>query len=226
MDAEEFKRISIAVTAAITRVLSKGSDDIFKPPIFSHSIENELLTVHAEAFREEAHSRAVKFLKSANLEQCRVGPTRRGLVAKDENTFRQVAWLDPFDAVNYLAAAMMVFPKIEAARIPARDKIVHSHRLSQVDGGVFDEAFGYDSFRSTSSDISKNRIGQWKVVTDIANFFDRIGNHSLENHLLDIGCDKKYVTLLRGCYFSGVVIAEASAFLSVLTQAVYFLRRH
>jgi hypothetical protein len=66
---------------------------------------------------------------------------------------------------------------------------------------VFDPAFGYDSFRAQSSALSKDRIGKWKVVTDISNFFDRIGNHTLENHLLNIGCAKRYVDLLKEMLF-------------------------
>jgi retron-type reverse transcriptase len=197
LNQEEFARLSAAVDLAIARVLSKGSDDVFKPPIFSHSIESEILASNAAAFRNQARSQTIEFLKSANLERDRIGPARRGLVTKDQNTFRQVAWLDPFDAVKYLATALMLFPKIELARVPREEGIVHSHRLSQTGVDVFDDAFGYDSFRAKSSELSKSRIGKWKVVTDIANFFDRIGNHSLENHLREIGCEPKYVTLVR-----------------------------
>ena len=197
MDREEFESISHAVTLAIERVLTKGADDVFKPPIFSQSIESSILAQRPEEFRRDAKSQAIKFIKVANLEKERIGPTHRGLVTKDENTFRQVAWLDPFDAVKYIATAYLLFKKIEAARIPTSEGIVHSHRLSPVDGELFDNSFGYDSFRARSSELSRERIGKWKVITDISNFFDRIGNHSLENHLLNIGCDKKYVTLAR-----------------------------
>lgn len=38
---------------------------------------------------------------------------------------------------------------------------------------------------------------KWKVVADISVFFDRIGNHQLENHLRDLGCNPTYVILLR-----------------------------
>ncbi len=197
MNKDDFAQLSTAIDLAITRVLSKGCDDVFKPPIFSRSIESEILADHAAEFRKEAHSQTIQFLKAADLQRHRIGPTRRGLVAKDQNTFRQVAWLDPFDAVKYLSAVLLLFPSIEAARVPREKDVVHSHRVSLTGTDVFDDAFGYDSFRAKSSALSKERIGKWKVVTDIANFFDRIGNHSLENHLLDIGCPQKYVTLLR-----------------------------
>ncbi len=197
MDQEQFGRLSTAINLAITRVISKGCDDVFKPPIFSHSIESEILTTHAGEFRKQAYSLTLEFLKAADLQRHRVGPTVRGLIAKDQNTFRQVAWLDPFDAVKYLSIALLLFPYIESARIPREQGIIHSHRLSETGKDVFDDNYGYDSFRAKSSELSKAYIGKWKVITDIANFFDRIGNHSLENHLLDIGCDRKYVVLIR-----------------------------
>lgn len=99
--------------------------------------------------------------------------------------------------MKYLAISVLLFDRIEAARLPKSDNIVHSHRASDDEGDIFDSNFGYDSFRSASSKLSKDRIGKWKVVTDIANFFDRVGNHCLENHLLNVGCDKAYVKLIR-----------------------------
>lgn len=197
LDKNEFERVSRAIDLAIGRILSKGTDDVFRPPIFSQSIESLIISENSDEFRKVARTRTLEFLKVANLSKERVGPTRRGLVAKDQNSFRQVAWLDPFDAVKYLATAYILFLDIEPARIPKEELFVHSHRMSSVDGEIFDASFGYDSFRARSADLSRERIGKWKVVADIANFFDRIGNHSLENHLLNVHCDKKYVKLAK-----------------------------
>ncbi|WP_197489831.1 RNA-directed DNA polymerase [Erythrobacter neustonensis] len=196
MDATEFRRIESAIELAVTRILEKGADDLFRPPVFSYPIETQVLRAHPDDFRRAVKAETIKFLKRADLEQERIGPTRKTLVAKDENTFRQVAWLDPFDAVKYLSLAVLAFEKIEALR-PARErKIIHSHRRSDSPDQLFDEDFGYDSFRAESSRLSKEKIGHWKVITDISNFFDRIGNHTLENHLLDCGLERKYCKLI------------------------------
>lgn len=197
MDKAEFNKANNAINLAVARVIEKGSDDVFKPPIFSQSLESSVLTAHGAEFAKKATKDTLCFLKAANLQEIRIGPTRRGLVTKDQHTFRQVAWLDPFDAVKYLATSLMVFSEIEGQRLPKAEGWVHSHRRSDSDNEIFDPSYGYDSFRERSSELSKDRVGEWKVVTDISNFFDRIGNHNLENHLLNIGCDKKYVTLLR-----------------------------
>ncbi len=194
---EEFERIKKATCLAIERVIAKGADDVFKPPTFSRSIETEILSKQADAFREEAFRRAVRFLKAADLEKERIGVTRRALIIKDQISFRECAWLDPFDAVKYLATTYLLFEKIEAARIPKSEGVVHSHRLSDQANEIFDSNYGYDSFRAKSSELSRQRVGKWKIITDISNFFDRIGNHTLENHLLSIRCDEKYVSLIR-----------------------------
>lgn len=197
MSAEDFKATEAAVNLSIDHIISKGCDDIFKPPVFLDSLEHKIIMSNEEAFRKKAYSDTIKFIKTANLEHERIGTIRNTLIVKDNNSFRQVAWMDPFDAVKYLAVCILLFEKIEQSRIPKELGFVHSHRTSDKAGELFDQEYGYDSFRKKSGELSRKRKGEWKVVTDIANFFDRIGNHSLENHLLDIGCDKKHVTLLR-----------------------------
>ncbi|WP_089168495.1 RNA-directed DNA polymerase [Azotobacter chroococcum] len=197
MDAIEFRKIERAIKLAISHIIRKGCDDIFKPPIFSSSIEHQIITTNIEEFEKKAFKDTLNFIKQAELTQYRIGGIHNSLVVKDNNSFRQVAWIDPFDSVKYLAVCILLYEKIEPARISKEKKYIHSHRLSESDGELFDPSFGYDSFRARSSELSREHIGKWKIATDISNFFDRIGNHSLENHLLDIGCNKKYVTLLR-----------------------------
>jgi len=194
---DEFARLSKCVDLAVARIIEKGSDDVFKPPVFAQSLESSILNIRQDEFAKKARRETISFLKAADLQKVRIGTTRHGLVTKDEHTFRQVAWLDPFDAVKYLATCLMVFPEIEEHRIPKTEGWVHSHRMSDSEMEIFDQRFGYDSFRAKSSELSKDRVGEWKVVTDISNFFDRIGNHSLENHLDNIGCERRYITLIR-----------------------------
>lgn len=193
----------MATDISIERILAKGTDDLFRPPVFSHSIESEILAIAKSSadFRTEAKKQTIAFLKNADLQVSPIGLARRSLVAKDENTFRQVAWLDPFDAVKYLALAILAFEKIEPLRPSKGDEIIHSHRSATDTGTLFDEKFGYDSFRARSSLLSNERIGRWKVVTDIANFFDRVGNHTLENHLIDAGLEHKYANLISEVLF-------------------------
>jgi len=125
-------------------------------------------------------------LNTANLQSARIGNPHFYMVPKDEHTLRRVAWIDPFDLIKFLSVSLLLFPEIEAARAAKELGIIHSHRRSGNAGTVFDGDFGYNSFRAASSQLSQQRIGEWKVITDISNFFDRIGNHPLENHLMNI----------------------------------------
>ena len=194
---EEFEKIERAVGLAISHILQKGCDDIFKPPSFAKSPEADVISQHEKDFKKKAHKDTIKFLQAADLNKIPIGLAISSLVSKDEHTFRQVSWIDPFDSVKFLALAILLFDTIETKRIPKAENILHSHRRSEEKDKLFDDEYGYDSFRKASALKSKQRLGQWKVITDISNFFDRIGNHSLENHLIEIECEHKYVELMR-----------------------------
>lgn len=197
MDHSSYKRIDAAVKLAIKNIIEHGMDDIFRRPIFSDSYEHRIIKENKDKFEKKAQSQAVAFLKSANLVRERIGNIHHCLVPKDINSYRNVHWIDPFDVVKYLALAIVLSDDIEKSRIPSGDRVVHSHRRSIDKDQLFNRDFGYKSFRERSGEISRSMIGCWKVVTDISVFFDRIGNHHLENHLLDLGCEKRYVELLR-----------------------------
>lgn len=197
MKSEEIKFLNSCIDLAINHIIEKGSDDIFKPPIFSSSPEQDIIKNNVTEFRKKAKKDVTKFINIKNLEIEPIGEVRKTLVAKDHFTFRQASWLDPFDAVKFLSISLILFEKIESSRLPKSLNIIHSHRRSDNDNEIFDANYGYDSFRKISGEISREYSGKWKVITDISNFFDRIGNHSLENHLLNIGCDKKYTDILR-----------------------------
>lgn len=197
MDQKDYLKIEKAVNLAISRIIKKGSDDVFRPPTFSSSLEVDLIATQPDKFADEVRPLAIDFLKQADLRKSKIGQIYKGLVTKDHNSFRQCAWIDPFDAVKYLSTAYLLFEKIESVRILKEMGVIHSHRKSDDPNEIFDVNFGYDSFRAKSSELSRERVGQWKVVTDISNFFDRIGNHSLENHLRSIGCEDKYISLIR-----------------------------
>ncbi|WP_372528381.1 RNA-directed DNA polymerase [Pseudooceanicola nanhaiensis] len=190
---------------AIDHVIENGSDDIFQMPIFSGPIEHDIIKANEQEFRKTAYAGTLEFLKRADLRQVQIGPARRSLVVRNYKSFRQVSWLDPFDIIKYLSVAVLLFEKVESSRVEKARNIVHSHRRSDDHGKIFDRSYGYGTFRKEAGRIARENPGKWLVSTDISNFFDRIGNHSLENHLLDIGCDRKLVILVREMllYWSG-----------------------
>lgn len=193
--------ILTATNLAIEHVISNGLDDIAKPPMFLSSIEMEVIAARTDEFREQARRETRRFLHTANLQNARIGNPQYYMIPKDEHTLRRVAWIDPFDLVKFLAVALLLFPEIEAARADKNTRIIHSHRRSNGADTIFDGDFGYNSFRAASSQLSQQRMGEWKIITDISNFFDRIGNHPLENHLIECGCDRGMITLVREILF-------------------------
>jgi len=195
------EKILAATDLAIEHVISNGLDDIAKPPTFLSSIEMVVIAAKTEEFRKEARRKTRRFLNTANLQSARIGNPHFYMVPKDEHTLRRVAWIDPFDLIKFLSVSLLLFPEIEAARAAKELGIIHSHRRSGNAGTVFDGDFGYNSFRAASSQLSQQRIGEWKVITDISNFFDRIGNHPLENHLIECGCDEVMTALVREILF-------------------------
>lgn len=201
MNQEEFRRINQALSLAISHIEEKGFDDVLRPPAFLPPIEHAAIKAKPEGFKKIARSSTLSFLNQADLKTNRIGSTCHFLIMRDQFTFRKVCWLDPFDLVKYLTLAIILFEWIEPHRIAKEAGVIHSHRKSANPAELFDANFGYKSFRKASGDLTRARIGQWKVVTDISNFFDRIGNHALENHLGDIHCPQKYITLLTEILF-------------------------
>ena len=165
--------------------------------MFSESYELEIIRANRDDFEQFVKSEAISFLKTADLTKKRIGQIFGCMVPKDLYSYRKVHWIDPIDLVKYLALSIILFEKIEQARPVADAKIVHSHRRSEDGEHVFCREYGYKSFREVSGEISREMVGKWKIVTDISAFFDRIGNHQLENHLRESGCDVKFVTLMR-----------------------------
>ena len=62
---------------------------------------------------------------------------------------------------------------------------------------LFHSDFGWNSFRKATNEAFASNEGGWVVITDIHDFFPRIGNHPLENHLRDLGGDVRFIKLLR-----------------------------
>ena len=153
----EFEKIDKAVQLAINHIVRKGCDDIFKPPSFAISPEKSIIDNYTEEFRKEAKQQATNFLKKANFRDEPIGRAKSSLVPKDEHTYRQVAWIDPFDCVKFLALSIFLFDTIDDKRLPKNENILHSHRKSDQPEILFDEAFGYDSFKKNRVKYQKKR---------------------------------------------------------------------
>lgn len=195
MDKDGFIRTNNAIDLALSLIDEGGCDDVFRPPKFLIPIEMKLIADNKDEFRRLARSSTIDFINKKKIKE--ITPLQKTFILKDHVNFRQISWIDPFDYVKYLTLALCFFPIIEAARIEKKHNVVHSARKSDNSNEVFDRQFDFSSFRKTSGVLTKLFAGQWKIVADISNFFDRINLHSLQNHLWSVGCDTDHVELLN-----------------------------
>jgi hypothetical protein len=116
---------------------------------------------------------------------------------KEAFDFRKAASIQPWDLIKYLSLVLMCADDIEAAR-PRLDKnIVFSYRFLPNAGFLFNGNYDYRSF--TRHVTWKLKQGKYKlyIKADIANYYDRLNLHRLENVLLSYCKDKKAVKIIN-----------------------------
>ena len=115
-------------------------------------------------------------------------------------SFRKSALIHPEDTIKFLALVLKIAAKIEAARIPVSKDKIFSYRFFPNKGYVFNTNYNLSSFKRHSSAKAKKKRIKFVVKCDIANYYDRLNIHRLENILYSIDCDrtdvKKIIELL------------------------------
>ncbi len=97
--------------------------------------------------------------------------------------FRWATQLDPQWNAYLLALLIELAPSIEQARV--EPEVVHSHRFSpEVEDHALFERDGYLSFEEATRVAAADH--EWVVVTDIADFYQRVYHHRLDNALKDV----------------------------------------
>ena len=164
---------------ALNHLLILSDSDLFPRPI-ELDIINEL--------GEEA----IDSLSSWDLKEIKHGPHRKFIVPKDELSYRVATQLDPLDSI-FLAAIIYEFgANIEKKRIPKEDEKVFSYRFSPDSAGHFyDKSFSWSMFWSKSKQKSANF--EYVVLLDIADFYNQIYHHSVENQLLNCNLPKEVI---------------------------------
>ena len=120
-----------------------------------------------------------KELMSKNVSKLWVTPPRAMTIAKPKGGFRVVHQLEPLDAVIYTALAFEAAPSIEAARIPANERVACSYRFKVEDGSFFSGGSGWSDYESRTEEL----LAQFShvLVTDITDFYNQIYLHRLNN---------------------------------------------
>lgn len=112
--------------------------------------------------------------------------TRRFLIPKDELSYRVITQLDPIDSVFLSALIKEYGSRIESKRIPEADKIVFGNRFYPTSEGYLYKADGqWKKFW----EASKEKAAKYKYVIrfDIADFYNQIYHHTIENQLIECG---------------------------------------
>ena len=156
---------------ALAHVMRMGDTDIFPAPFEFQAIQHSWDEVKAHLMAED-------------LDQWLCRTQRVCLTPKGRYAYRISTQLDPLDTLVYCALTYEAGPSLEAARIPADEEVVYSHRFDpNRDGQLFDSAWGWRQFVETCRERIERPGVTHVVVADISDFFHRLYHHRLQNAL-------------------------------------------
>jgi hypothetical protein len=172
----------------IKHIAATGCDDVLGKPFFPGRLD-EALAVDPD------WSDFLLGQIGAALTQnpVSIGPLCQIAIPKGRYTFRTVSYMSLVDTLKFTSVAFSIGREIEGNRLPRN--IIYSNRLNTKTLTL--DRSNYDGFRQASKVLSESRRYSVKIVTDIANFYDRINLHKLENILTEIGCDRTAVGKLN-----------------------------
>jgi hypothetical protein len=126
--------------------------------------------------------RAKAILSKVNLLNYAPRPPLKLTAPKQKFAVRPIKLCDPIDTVLFTALALRLSPSIEAARIPRRQRIVHSFRLSKTSSGHLEMVSEWDQWVKAIRD--REDTHEFAAKADIVDFFPRVYLHRLENALV------------------------------------------
>lgn len=160
---------------AISHILRFGDTDVFPVPF-------EYLAI--KAFQ----TNVVKDLSGIDLNGYRTRSFTRQLIPKAKCGFRTVTQLDPIDTIILNAVAYESAGAIESFRAPKEQHVACSYRFDpQPDGVLFASGFGWNDFHAASKEHAANEEITHVVCADIADFYNQVYHHRLENALESSG---------------------------------------
>lgn len=178
-----------ALDFALTHIIAKGDTDILPPAFEYNAILSEWPEVRG-------------MLVGRDLDAWAVRPARKCLSPKRGLGFRVATQLDPLDALLITAVVYEIGEELENHRVAAADAVVHSYRFGpNGTGQLYRPEWSFDSFRARSLEVSRER-GGYVLMTDIADFFQRIYVHPLENALAVATASRGHARVI-GKFISG-----------------------
>lgn len=160
---------------AIGHLLTHGDTDIFPYPLEFR-------------FLEDMRDQIATELSAENLNTWRPMNPLSGLTAKSHLGFRLGHQMHPIDTLVLTAAVATIGPDLESARRPIADQVAYAYRFAPDNKfNMFSPTHRYKDW--LSSQLGMLVFGEedhpFVVKTDIADFYQRIYHHRLENCLTD-----------------------------------------
>ena len=133
-------------------------------------------------FEDEAY--LIEKMLEIDIENYVWQPYRRFIIPKDEYSYRAAIQLDPIDNLIIVAITYQFGQRIEDKRVSTAENKVFNYRFSpKSDGELYDKKEAWKNFWTVSQEKSKEY--NYVVYIDIADFYNRIYHHTLENQLID-----------------------------------------
>lgn len=121
------------------------------------------------------------------------GSCRRFLVPKDEVSYRQATQLDPQDSIVLAALVYEYGAKIEAKRQP--NTRVFSYRFQPtLTDGLYSSKSAWNDFWTTAAKLAQK--ASHILYCDIADFYNQVYHHTVENQLIDAGLPNQAIKWL------------------------------
>lgn len=121
---------------------------------------------------------------------------RRFIIPKDEYSYRVATQLDPIDNLILVALTFQFGRRIEEKRVPIEENKVFNYRFEPSDKGeLYNKKDAWKKFWSTSKE--KIEDYNYAVYIDIADFYNRIYHHTLENQLIYCEMENQVIKALK-----------------------------
>lgn len=193
-----------SVEWAISFFATKADGDLFPPlPEFRElSLRKEELT---------------KSLTTPEVKDLEHGASKRFLVPKDALSYRQATQLDAQDALVATSIVHQFGHLIEKRRLSERQ--VFSYRFRPTAQNLYAENNGWNQLWAEASRLSRHY--SHVLVCDIADFYNQIYHHTLENQLIESGFPNQATTWLKSLISS--TTAQVSRGIPVGPHAMHLL---
>lgn len=162
-----------SVEWAIRSIERHGDTDLFPRPAELKAILDDIPGVIAK-------------IADTDLTSHLPSPPRRFIVPKSDLSYRPATQLDVVDSLILTALMYEFGQNIENRRRPLNERCVHSYRFSpSVDGDLYSAAHAWNGFWFECLRLAHTKA--YALVLDIADFYNQIYHHTVENQLIASG---------------------------------------